>query len=250
MKIFKNHSPLSYTILLVLFISGSFMANGQVIEGIYMDTLPHNVSKRIHQVKIYNDYFIYTAYENDPANFIKTLGGFAKIEKTDANTLLVILLEFNSNYEQDSIKQLSLTIKMIGDKLQLNWFEELTLKPIEIKTQDLDGEWLFATRGPDTGQDRRGEKSSRKTLKFLKDGMFQWIAYDTESFRFSGTGGGSYSSKDGIYTEQIEFFSKDNSRVGAVLEFNYELNENDWYHTGNNSKGEAMYEIWARREKR
>lgn len=248
MKEKRNYTVLSYSKLILLFFTSNFMAIGQISEGIYVDSLENNGSKRIHQVKIHDDYFIYTAYENDPANFIKTLGGFAKIEKTDANTLLVVLLEFNSNYPQDSIRKLSIPVKMIGDKLQLNWFEELTLEPIETKTQDLDGEWLFATRGPDTGQDRRGEKSSRKTLKFLKDGTFQWIAYDTESFRFSGTGGGSYSSKDGIYTEQIEFFSKDNSRVGATLEFNYELNENDWHHTGNNSKGEPMYEIWAKRE--
>lgn len=248
MKEKRNYTVLSYSKLILLFFTSNFMAIGQISEGIYVDSLENNSSKRIHQVKIHDDYFIYTAYENDPANFIKTLGGFAKIEKTDANTLLVVLLEFNSNYPQDSIRKLSIPVKMIGDKLQLNWFEELTLEPIETKTQDLDGEWLFATRGPDTGQDRRGEKSSRKTLKFLKDGTFQWIAYDTESFRFSGTGGGSYSSKDGIYTEQIEFFSKDNSRVGATLEFNYELNENDWHHTGNNSKGEPLYEIWAKRK--
>ena len=248
MKEKKNYTVLSYSKLILLFFTSNFMAIGQISEGIYVDSLENNSSKRIHQVKIHDDYFIYTAYENDPANFIKTLGGFAKIEKTDANTLLVVLLEFNSNYPQDSIRKLSIPVKMIGDKLQLNWFEELTLEPIETKTQDLDGEWLFATRGPDTGQDRRGEESSRKTLKFLKDGTFQWIAYNTESFRFSGTGGGSYSSKDGIYTEQIEFFSKDNSRVGAILEFNYELNENDWHHTGNNSKGEPLYEIWAKRK--
>tara|TARA_R110000764_G_scaffold4148_5_gene17288 strand:+ start:589 stop:834 length:246 start_codon:yes stop_codon:yes gene_type:complete len=79
------------------------------------------------------------------------------------------------------------------------------------------------------------------------DNTFQWIAYDTESFKFSGTGGGSYSSLNEIYKEQIEFFSKDNSRVGAELEFNYKLKGNDWHHTGKNSKGEPMYEIWSKR---
>jgi len=247
MKEKRKYTVLSCSLFTLLFLTANFIANGQISKGIYVDTLENTSSKRIHQVKIHDDYFIYTAYENEPANFIKTLGGFFTIEKTDAKTLLVVLLEFNSNYEQDSIRQLSIPVKMIGEKLQLNWFEELTLEPIETKTQDLDGEWLFATRGPDTGQERRGEESSRKTLKFLKDGTFQWIAYDTASFRFSGTGGGSYSSKDGVYTEQIEFFSKDNSMVGATLEFNYELNENDWCHTGNNSKGEPMSEIWAKR---
>ncbi len=248
MKEKRNYTVLSYSLLTLLFFTVNFMANGQISEGIYVDTLENDSTKRIHQIKIHGDYFIYTAYENDPANFIKTLGGFVTVEKTDTKTLMVVLLEFNSNYEQDSIRQLSIPVKMIGEKLHLNWHEELTLDPIATKTQDLDGEWLFATRGPDTGQERRDEKSSRKTLKFLKDGTFQWIAYDTESFQFSGTGGGSYSSKDNVYTEHIEFFSKDNSRVGATLNFNYKLNGNDWQHTGNNSKGEPMYEIWAKRE--
>ena len=248
MKEKRNYNVLNYSILPLLFFTANFMANGQISEGIYVDTLENASSKRIHQVKIHDDYFIYTAYENEPTNFIKTLGGFVTIEKTDAKTLMVVLLEFNSNYERDSIRQLSIPLKMIGEKLQLSWFEELTLEPIETKTQDLDGEWLFATRGPDTGQERRGEESSRKTLKFLKDGTFQWIAYDTESFRFSGTGGGSYSSMDGVYIEHIEFFSKDNSRVGAQLDFKYKLQDSDWHHTGKNSKGEPMYEIWARRK--
>lgn len=111
----------------------------------------------------------------------------------------------------------------------------------------MDGAWLFATRGPDNGQERRGEESSRKTLKFLKDGTFQWIAYDTDSFKFSGTGGGNYRAKNGIYTEQITYFSRDSSRVGATLEFKYDLKGNDWNHTGTNSKGEPMYEIWTKR---
>ena len=123
-----------------------------------------------------------------------------------------------------------------------------TFKPAPLLTQDLDGKWLFATRGPDEDQERRGEENPRKTLKILKDGRFQWIAYQTETMKFSGTGGGSFTSEDGKYTENIEFFSKDDSRVGATLKFNYDLKENDWHHTGKNSKGEPMYEIWTKRK--
>lgn len=117
----------------------------------------------------------------------------------------------------------------------------------ESKFQDLDGQWLFATRGPDEGQDRRGEENPRKTLKFLLDGRFQWIAYHTDTYKFSGTGGGSYTSENGIYTEHIEYFSRDNDRVGASLEFNYDIKADDWHHTGKNSKGKPTYEIWTRR---
>ncbi len=136
---------------------------------------------------------------------------------------------------------------MEGDILYLDWFEKLKLIPIKNTNQDLDGQWLFATRGPDEGQERRGEANSRKTLKYLQDGRFQWIAYDTNGMQFKGTGGGNYTSVNGVYTENIEYFSRDNARVGASLEFNYEVKGADWHHTGKNSKGEPMYEIWSRR---
>ncbi|WP_299319234.1 hypothetical protein [uncultured Maribacter sp.] len=230
-----------------LFFAINLTIYGQISPGIYTDTVQNNGQKIVHQLKINDDYFVYNEYEIEPANFIKTVGGFFQIEKTASNTLLVALLEFNSNYKNDTLRQLSIPVEINGKNLIMNWDQKLTLTPLVATTQDLDGAWLFATRGPDTGQERRDEQSSRKTLKFLMDNTFQWIAYDTESFRFSGTGGGTYSSVNGIYKEQIEFFSKDNTRVGAQLEFNYKLEGDDWHHTGKNSKGEPMYEIWSKR---
>ena len=36
----------------------------------------------------------------------------------------------------------------------------------------------------------------RKTMKILIDGFFQWIAFNTETFKFSGSGGGEYETLD------------------------------------------------------
>ena len=231
----------------ILFFAASLVSYGQIKRGIYVDTVENNGVKRVHQVKIDQDYFIYNEYEIEPAKFIKTVGGFFQIDDTSTGKLLVALLEFNSDYKNDAVRELSIPIEVAGDQLKMNWKQQLTLEHIKATAQDLDGAWLFATRGPDTGQERRGEENSRKTLKLLMDNTFQWIAYDTESFRFSGTGGGAYSAENGIYKEFIEFFSKDNSRVGADLEFNYSIEGEDWHHTGKNSKGEPMYEIWSKR---
>lgn len=200
-----------------------------------------------HELKINDTYFIYSEYKTSPAEFIRTLGGFAKVESTAAGEKLIVLLEFNSRYEQDSIHQLSIPIELKEDILHLDWFTKLKLRATKKAEQDLDGQWQFATRGPDTGQERRGEANTRKTLKYLQDGRFQWIAYDTNKMQFKGTGGGNYISVNGVYKENIEYFSRDNARVGASLEFNYEVKENDWHHTGKNSKGQPMYEIWSRR---
>jgi len=191
-----------------------------------------------------DDYMIHTIFEKDPARFIKTEGGFYKIDGSELN----VKLEFNSNHEADGITNLNIPFAIKADQLILGTNPKLTFNHIESMDQDLDGQWLFATRGPDEGQDRRGEENSRKTLKYLQGGRFQWIAYDTEGMKFKGTGGGNYTSKDGKYTENIEYFSRDNTRVGASLEFNYELKDGDWHHTGKNSKGEPMYEIWAKRK--
>lgn len=242
----KTNLKASY-FTIILFFAASLASYSQIKRRIYVDTVENNGVKRVHQVKINEDYFVYNEYEIEPAKFIKTVGGFFQIEHTTPNLLLKVLLEFNSDFEKDELRQLSIPFQINGENLKMNWTKQLTLEPIKTTSQDLDGAWLFATRGPDTGQERRGEENSRKTLKLLMDNTFQWIAYDTESFRFSGTGGGTYTAKSGIYKEHIEFFSKDNSRVGETLGFKYNIEEDDWHHTGNNSKGEPIYEIWSKR---
>ena len=111
----------------------------------------------------------------------------------------------------------------------------------------LAGAWLI------TGRYRDGEFSgrtpgARRTMKILSGTKFQWIAYNVETKEFFGTGGGTYTTIDGKYTEKIEFFSRDQSRVGASLEFNYALEDGKWRHSGKSSKGDPLDEVWTRRE--
>ncbi len=229
--------------LVVLFCACYMWA--QPAPGVYLGA-DADKSSVFHEVKINTNYFIHSKYTpfGKDVGFISTTGGYY----TTTADSLVVDLEFNSNYENDSISQTRYGYSMYGDTLVLSTPETVALIPAQGENQDLDGTWLFATRGPDTGQERRGNESPRKTLKYLQDGHFQWIAYNTETMKFSGTGGGRYTANDGTYSETILYFSRDNSRVGAVLDFNYELKGKDWNHTGLNSRGEPMYEIWARRE--
>jgi hypothetical protein len=111
---------------------------------------------------------------------------------------------------------------------------------------ELYGAWLI------TGRERNGEISrstpgARKTMKILSGTRFQWIAYNTDTGEFFGTGGGTYTTENGKYTENIEFFSRDNSRVGRSLRFEYEIKDGEWHHSGLSSKGEPIYEIWTSR---
>jgi hypothetical protein len=55
-------------------------------------------------------------------------------------------------------------------------------------------------------------------------------------------------TRDGLYIEKIEFFSRDNSRVGQHLSFDYKLVNGDWVHKGLSSKGQPIHEVWGLRE--
>jgi hypothetical protein len=214
----------------------------QPVPGVYLGSDPDD-RNHIHEVKVNDQYFIHTEYTLTP-EFIRTRGGYFSI-KADS---LKVDLEFNSAFSMDSVRTTTYSYSTAEDKLVLNEDKPIVLTPVTQKDQRLDGAWLFATRGPDKGQERRGNDTPRKTLKYLQDGYFQWIAYNTETMQFSGTGGGRYEAIDGGYTEIIQYFSRDNSRVGAELDFKYELNGDDWHHTGTNSRGEPLFEIWARRK--
>lgn len=185
-----------------------------------------------HRIVIDNEYLIETQFSSDPAEFILTRGGF--YTKNGRN--FKIEFEFNSNYEIDSLRELEIGKKKYWDKLSN-------------RTLDLDGKWLMAGRITDNMERRRDISKPRKTMKILKNGYFQWIAFNTENFQFFGTGGGFYTAENGIYTENIEFFSRNNKSVGRVLPFKYSIKNNDWHHQGINSKGDPMYEIWTSRKR-
>lgn len=111
----------------------------------------------------------------------------------------------------------------------------------------LAGAWLITGRYTDGTLSER-TPGVRRTMKILSGTKFQWIAYNIETKEFFGTGGGSYTTKDGKYTENIEFFSRDNSRVGASLQFDYKLEDGKWRHSGKSSKGDPLDEVWTKRE--
>lgn len=227
-------------LIIILIPMGMQLLFAQIPTGVYNYTERSKGKTTIHELKMKDGYLIYAAYDTDPSKFIKTMGGFY----TAQNDTLHFRLEFHSDYDNDPVTRKRFSYRMEGKDLVLDHKTYMAQPQVE---QPLDGIWLFAARGPDTAQERRGDNNPRKTLKVLLDGHFQWIAYNTETLEFFGTGGGRYTAENGTYTEDIVFFSRDNTRAGAQLQFNYALQGNDWHHKGESSKGEPMYEIWARR---
>jgi hypothetical protein len=111
----------------------------------------------------------------------------------------------------------------------------------------LSGAWLITGRMAN-GKATKNTPGARRTMKILSGTRFQWIAYNVETKEFFGTGGGTYTTADGKYTENIEFFSRDNSRVGSSLNFDFSIEEGRWRHKGLSSKGEPIDEYWSKRE--
>jgi len=191
------------------------------------------------------DYQAAAWFDAETGAFLRTNGGTWKL---DGNTMTEVA-EFNSEDPEKVGKEVSFDIEWNGsDKMRIVGMENWATRVDGGGPGKLAGAWLIS------GRKRNGDLQSvntlrpRKTMKILSGTRFQWIAYNTETKEFRGTGGGTYTTADGKYTENIEFFSRDNSRVGASLKFNFELKDGDWQHSGNNSRGEPLFEVWSMRE--
>ena len=185
------------------------------------------------------EYIVISKFETESGKFVSTFGGYYKPgDFINLNeSVFDINLEFNSNYAQDSIENISVVKTS-------KW------KNISKENNTLKGKWVMSGRYNNGEFRTRNTDLPRKTMKVLIDGFFQWIAFNTDTFKFSGSGGGEYETVDGKYIEIIQYFSRDDSRVGAELDFNYDVKNNDWYHSGLSSKGNPINEVWTIRNKK
>ena len=189
-------------------------------------------------------HYAVSLYDTRNGSFIATKGGTWSLED---NTLSETV-EFDTEKPENVGTSNSYEIELTDNELKIKNDSSPGWKRIDNGTPGaLNGAWLMSGRKRNGEFQTRDTNRPRKTMKILSGTRFQWIAYNTETKQFMGTGGGTYTTIDGKYTENIEFFSKDNSRVGASLEFNFELKEGDWHHSGFSSKGDPLYEVWSLR---
>ncbi|MDY7395447.1 membrane or secreted protein [Aureibaculum sp. 2210JD6-5] len=223
----------------------SFGINAQNFIGAWETTTTSTEGNKIKNVVIFSEgYQVSTWYDAETGKFIKTNGGSWKLEgdsmtekiefDTDNPERVGTKISFNV-YVNDSL------MGIVGDKLKWRRIDDGS-------PGELQGAWLMSGRIRDGETQLRDTNRPRKTMKILSGTRFQWIAYNTETKQFMGTGGGTYTTKDGKYTENIEFFSRDDSRAGASLEFNYSLVDGNWHHSGLSSKGDPIHEIWSIRD--
>ncbi len=188
-----------------------------------------------HLILLVDGYSSYIKFEDN--KYLSTWGG----PYTISDERLIVQVEFSDANPSDVGTRKNLELKNVGSEVQIG---DLLFQKQSANHQALDGLWRI------TGRQQENKlatiaRGDRKTIKLLVDGYFQWIAINPAERGFYGTGGGRYSFKDGHYVENIVFFSRDNNRVGAKLEFKGELKEKDWHHSGKSSKGDPIYEIWS-----
>lgn len=197
-----------------------------------------------HVLLIADNYFTCTSYTAAEKRYINSFGGTIQADDKTINTLI----EFNSADNEQVGRKLRFTFKADGPELISNIrgkTERWTR--VDDGTASLAGVWQITERMQDDGKLEPIHRSgTRKTIKILSGTRFQWVAIDPGKKEFSGTGGGTYTFENGKYTENIEFFSKDSSRVGASLSFDDKLENGKWHHSGLSSKGEKIYEVWSR----
>ena len=191
-------------------------------------------------------FFSVAIYDLEDKQFVGTYGGRYRL---DGNSYIATI-EFHSLNPETVGNEFTGRFTLQNGRLTL---EENSGSTVYQRLDDgtpgkLAGAWLITGRMRD-GQMSKMTPGARRTMKILSGTRFQWIAYNVESGEFSGTGGGTYTTRGGKYTEKIEFFSRDNSRVGASLTFDFSIEGDSWRHKGSSSTGQPIDEVWTRREK-
>jgi hypothetical protein len=190
-----------------------------------------------------DNYFSVATFHVQDKKFINTSGGTALQE----NGELKGKIEFNTADRSAVTKNYELAFQQQGTKLIFPYSGiAVGWDRLDDAQQGLSGNWKIIGREQD-GKMAEMRPGARKTIKILSGTRFQWAAINSETGDFFGTGGGFYTFENGKYTEHIEFFSRDATRVGASLSFNGELKEGNWHHSGLSSKGDRIYEIWSRK---
>ena len=226
-------------ILSLLAVVFSVSLAAQQFSGAWMRKL----DTAVQYLTIVDRYFVVTTFDLEGKKFFQTKGGTALMD----GKKITGVIEFNtpnkaevkSTYAYDySLKNNDLQMPLDGNATSWTWIDD--------GKKGLAGNWRITGRMQD-GKMAAMNPGARKTIKVMSSSRFQWTAINIDTGEFFGTGGGRYTFENGKYTEHIEFFSRDASRVGNSLSFNAELKNGDWHHSGNSSKGDPIYEVWSRK---
>ncbi|WP_126247008.1 membrane or secreted protein [Chitinophaga rhizosphaerae] len=228
-----------FTAFLSFLLTAGYAQSGANGAWIYQPDAPSDTSVVL---LIEDGYFSVTHFTAH--SFVTTFGGATRAD----NGKLISTFEFSSGDKGMVGQPHEVAFRQAGDELTVTLPEGKVLRwkraPNAVPNS-LTGTWRITGR-MNEGKMSEMKPGPRKTFKMLTGGRFQWIAMNTETGEFFGTGGGTYSFENGQYTENIEFFSRDNNRVGKQVRFDAKVEDGKWHHSGKSTAGDPMYEIWSR----
>jgi hypothetical protein len=233
--------------LLIPLLFFAFSLRAQQVEGAWKLVSQNQVPVTDQEfIKIYQDnYFAFGIKNLADNSFVGAGGGpFSR----SAGKLQETLEFFTLNPEIVGMVT-TFEVNLTGNRLTVSATTPKgplveTWERLSDSKDDLTGNWVITGRKRED-QIQRSIPGARRTIKILSGGRFQWVAFNSETREFSGTGGGTYNAQGGKYVETITFFSRDNSRVGASLGFDYQVIDGEWHHSGLSSQGQPIYEIWT-----
>ena len=235
-------------IILFLVFAFAYTANSQSLNGAWKLIEKDGVAVDYEMIKLHSDlYFTYAAYHKSTGEFIEAGGGTYQYE----------FFNYKENYEIDSTNPersgttTSYKAIMEGENLRIT---NLSTGEVQkwLKIDEADNKlmatcWRIHKKQDEGDPDwRRIEYAPRKTLKLLTNHRYQVLALNSETGKFVGSSGGTWTSNDQNYIEHIEFFSKDPSNVGRELSFYKKIDHDLWHHSGRDTQGQVLMEKWLR----
>ena len=242
----KHIHKIKFTLTLSVLILINLFSYAQSPVGAWERFYDDEDGNNIRSVVIFSEKFqSIVMYNTKTGEFIYSNGGTWKLN----GNMMTEKVEFDTANSERVGDELTFEVLITNNSLSIpdaNWeFSKID----DGMPGELNGAWLMSGRYRNGEKQMRSTDRPRKTMKILSGTRFQWIAFDTEKKEFKGTGGGTYTTINGKYSEKIEFFSRDNSRVGMDLEFDYNIDDGNWIHKGKTSKGDPLHEIWQKRQK-
>jgi hypothetical protein len=200
-------------------------------------------------IRTFSDtYTMATTFNQEAKKFISSRGGPYSFDGTKVSLTIDYNTEDTAQVGKVYTYKIKLKDGMATVKAKTDAGEKVTTvwKRLDDGNAPLTGAWQITQRMGRDGEMREMKPGPRKTIKILSGTRFQWTAMNTATKEFMGCGGGNYTFEGGKYTENIEFFSRDSSRVGMSLTFDGKVEGDNWHHSGKSSRGRPIKEIWTR----
>jgi hypothetical protein len=228
-------------VIIALFFCSS-VAMGQIPKGAWKSQEPTGSTSTLI---VADNYLTIASYSVLNKHYERTEGG----PFTMQGDQMTYTPEFNPSDTAKVGIPIVFTVSKKDGILTLKYEEAMVwMKIDESENAPLAGAWRISERANEGQSElvKIHQQGTRKTVKILSGTRFQWIAFDTAIKTFYMTGGGTYTLKNGKYSEKIEFFSKDNNRVGNTVTFDYKVDNGRWDHKGLSTAGKPVHEIWSK----